>query len=104
MKAKHAISGIWVELDLDADLLSIAWFCVTVHLTVSVILLVKKIPILFISILTKFQTVHHPQELPILLNLNPGNHKKPHKITCELINPLTLYLLGQVVTIFLWTL
>ena len=44
------LTQFWVVRDLDADLLSIAWFCGTVHFTVSVTLLVNKIPSLFYSL------------------------------------------------------
>ena len=62
--------GYWVGRDLNADLFSIAWFCVTVHLTVSVTLLVIENSHSLQFSLTKIKTVPSPQEFPSYQTIN----------------------------------
>ena len=88
--------GYWVGQDLDADLFSIAWFCVTVHLTVSVTLLVIENSHSLQFSLTTIKTVPSPQEFPSYQTIN---HKP------RLYKHLHMWIKSHIRsgTIFLWT-
>ena len=88
--------GYWVGQDLDADLFSIAWFCVTVHLTVSVTLLVIENSHSLQFSLAKIKTVPSPQEFPSYQTIN---HKP------RLYKHLHMWIKSHIRsgTIFLWT-